>query len=302
MEDAPTELTCKYTIINCVPPNYRKGFPPSNGSIHNIFQHTRRSSSLYRHANQQSHTSQENLIEENPYISMASSTTKNDGDATSDHTNISLQDLFDDGIYGKGYVPPPVVMSPESSRTPSPFQRPPSYKEFNTSTSVATVGGRERSKVITKRSSLERLAGGLMKVPSLRRKTESKDNLLENDSNDGDDDHDYDDVIVNVPALIMAQQESDSADGGGARTATPPTSGPATQRALSSRSDQSHAHNYRDDEIYCNLPYTKEGGTGNTGQRWESYWKTQTLLRSPDQGQRSAVETREIKDTTSKKK
>lgn len=237
---------------------------------------------------------------------MASSKTKNDGDASSDHTNISLQDLFDDGIYGKGYVPPPVVMSPESSRTPSPYQRPPSYKEINddTSTSVATVGGRDRSKVITKRSSLERLAGGLVKMPSLRRKTESKDNLLENDSNDGDDDHDYDDVIVNVPALIMAQQESDSSDAGarGARTATPPTSGPATQRAPLSRSDQSCAHNYRDDEIYCNLPYTKEGGTGNTGQRWESYWKTQTLLRSPDQGQRSAVETQETKDNASKKK
>lgn len=247
---------------------------------------------------------------------MTSSTTKNvstNGDAASDHANISLQDLFDDGIYGKGYIPPPVIVSPESSRTSSPFQRPPSYKEVSddTSTSAATVSGRERSRAISKRSSLERLAGGLVKMPSLRRKTESKDNLLENDSND--DDHDYDDVTVNVPALIMAQQEYNS-DVGGARTTTntprpgsetPPTSSSTTitQRVLSSaKSDQSRAHNYQDDEIYCNLPYTKEGGMGNTGQRWESYWKTQTLLRSPDQGQRSAVETRKTKDTASKKK
>jgi hypothetical protein len=192
-------------------------------------------------------------------MARSSSTTKNsdNGDASSDHANVSLQDLFDDGIYGKGYVPPPVRVSPESSRVSSPFQRPPSYK----------------------------------KVPSLRRKTESKDNLLENDDSNGDDDHDYDDVIVNVPALNMTQQESSDRHTGaeGARVSTPggdatPISVPA---APSPRSGQSCAREYRDDEIYCNLPYTKEGGTGNTGQRWETYWKTQTLLRSPDQGQRS---------------
>lgn len=232
---------------------------------------------------------------------MANSMTKNDSDASSDHANISLQDLFDDGIYGKGYIPPPVVMSPENSRTSSPFQRPPSYKEISdddaSTTSMASTGGREQrtgSKASTnKRRSLERLTGrGLAKVPSLRRKTESKDNLLENDSNDGgdnDDDHDYDDVIVNVPALIMAQQQQQQQSD----DKTPPTSGSTattcTTTTSSSRSDQSRAHDYQDDEIYCNLPYTKEGGTGNTGQRWESYWKTQTLLRSPDQGQRSAV-------------
>ena len=234
----------------------------------------------------------------------------NNDETSSDHANISLQDLFDNGIYGKGYVPPPVKVSPESSRVSSPFQRPPSYKEVgdDSSTIVATFGGRDRthSNGLTKKSSLERLAGrGLMKVPSLKRKTESKDNLLENDSNDDDDDdHDYDDVIVNVPALIMAQQESSDRDTG-VEGATTPTSGPtttsaATRRALSPRSGQSRAHEYRDDEIYGNLPYTREGGMGNTGQRWESYWKTQTLLRSPDQGQRSAGEMREAKNTAVK--
>ena len=245
---------------------------------------------------------------------MARSTSKkndNDDDTSSDHANISLQDLFDDGIYGKGYIPPPVKVSPESSRVSSPFQRPPSYKEVGddacSSTSEATViGGRERTRSngLSKKSSLERLAGrSLMKVPSLRRKTESKDNLLENDSNDDDDDdHDYDDVIVNVPALIMAQETSDRNNG--VEGATTPISGTATttttQRALSPRSGQSRAHEYRDDEIYGNLPYTREGGMGNAGQRRESYWKTQTLLRSPDQGQRSAGEMRKVKNTAVK--
>ena len=216
-------------------------------------------------------------------------------DTPSDHTHINVQNLFDDDIYGKGYIPPPVVLSPESSRTSSPFQRPPSYKEIDDDSAAAAIGAKELNKT-TKRNSIGRLAGGLVKIPSLRRRTESKDNLLEKDSNDDDDDHDYDDVIVNVPALIIAQQDDSNAG-----MSTNPLPGSETPPRVSSESDQSRTR-YQDDEIYCNLPYTKEGGMGNAGERWESYWKTQTLLRSPDQGQRSAVETWKTKNTTSKRK
>lgn len=216
---------------------------------------------------------------------MTDSKTKEAEETPLGHTTTNLQDLFDDGIYGKGYMPPPVTKSSESSRTcspyqhtprtPSPYQQPPSAKDNND-----IVEGTEVSKT-KKRSSMERLTGGLVKVPSLKKKTESRDNLLEDD----DDSDDYDDVIVNVSAVAMAQCDD-----------TPPPPRPAPTH------DQSHTQ-YRDDEIYGNLPYTKEGGAvGNAGERWESYWKTQTLLRSPDHGQ-SSLDTGEKKlNTPSSKK
>ena len=43
-----------------------------------------------------------------------------------------------------------------------------------------------------------------------------------------------------------------------------------------------HPSHFEDDEvIYGNLDYSKLGAKGNAGERWESYWKTTTMLRSP---------------------
>ena len=169
--------------------------------------------------------------------------------------------MFDDGIYGEGYVPPPMIKSPEGSRTASPYQRPPSASARD---KEVHPGGSEVTKA-TKRSSLERLPGGLARVPSLRKRTESQDNLLEGD----DDDDDYD----HLSTVATTQRDSDD-------VAPPSRTPPPT-------SDQSHATRYRDSEIYGNLPFTKEGAMGNTGERWESYWRTRTLLRTPEQGQSS---------------
>ena len=166
-------------------------------------------------------------------------------------TAAKLQDLFDDRIYGQGYVPPAVITSPENSRTSSPFQRPPSSKSE----------GEVRSDVLkaAKRSSLERRQGGLVKSPSLRKRTESQDNLLKDD-----DDDDYEEIIVADKAKVTAATS----------LSQPVTTGGHGQ--------------YRDSEIYSNLPYVKEGGAlGNAGERWESYWKTHTLLRTQNQGQSS---------------
>ena len=146
-------------------------------------------------------------------------------------------------------MPPPVITSPESSRTNSPFQRPPSVKDED----ALPRRTNEVSKA-AKKSSLERRSGGLAKVPSLRKRTASQDNLLEKD--DEDDDHDYAEIIIN-----NAAQHEASASG---------------------------ATKYKDSEIYGNLPYAKKlGSVDNAGARWESYWKTDTLLRAQNQDQTS---------------
>lgn len=196
--------------------------------------------------------------------------TKETNDAKLNLSKSSLQDIFDDGIYGEGYVPPPVITSPETSRTTSPYQRPPSTSVRDKDT---FPGGSEVARA-TKRSSLERLAGGLVKVSSLKRRSESKDNLLEKD----DDDDDYDHLNT-----IITTQTSSSDE-------TPPTKSPhptSSHEKHGTTSDKSRATQYRDEEIYGNLLFTKEGAMGNAGERWESYWRTNTLWRMQDQGQRS---------------
>ena len=173
-----------------------------------------------------------------------------------------MKDIFDDGIYGEGYVPPMVVTSPERSRTTSPHQRPPSTEEV-----IILPGGKVvLTGKVSKRSSLERFAGGLVKVPSLKRRTESQDNLLDDD----DDSHDYDDVIVNKMVESHVSH------------VPPPQPRPSSSNSrqhTTTASDQSNVK-YRDEEIYGNLLYTKAGAMGNAGERWESYWKTRTLLRT----------------------
>ena len=246
---------------------HRKPFDGGNGTIRNSFQ-LRPSSSLRRRV-EQTHGSQENLLDESPYLHLSDATTKETNNVKTNLSKSSLRDMFDDGIYGEGYVPPPVVTSPETSRTTSPYQRPPSTGARDKD---VLPGGSEVT-TATKRSSLERLAGGLVKVPSLKRRTESKDNLLEED----DDDDDYD----HLNTMVTTHQTSSS-------DKTPPTKTPpptsAHQRVTTS--DKSHATQYRDEEIYGNLLFTKEGGAmGNAGERWESYWRTNTLWR--DQGQKS---------------
>lgn len=270
--------------------------PSRKTSSRNVYQHTQKpSSSLHRHVNQQNHASQENLIEETPYISAGGVT---NGNATSHPTHLPVQNLFDDVIYGEGYLPPPVKMSPESSRTTLQFGRPPSHRKVDSDESeTATSTGSRGQRKSTKRSSLESFPAGFVKVPSLKRKTESRDNLLEEDPND--DDRDYDDVIVNVPALIMAQQDDSDAAPLPSRETLPNYA--TINQSASSNGSQSQAR-YRDSEIYCNLMYAEAGGKGNIGQRWEAYWKAQTLMKSRDQGQRSARGTQKAQDTSSKKK
>ena len=166
-------------------------------------------------------------------------------------------------------MPPPVLTSPETSRTMSPYQRPPSASARDKDT---FPGGSEVTKA-TKRSS-ERLAGGLVKVPSLKRRTESRDNLLERDD---DDDDDYDHLHT------MGTTQMSSGDEAPPTKPPPPTS--SHQRGTTSI--KSRATQYRDEDIYANLPFTNEGAMGNAGERWESYWRTNTLWRMQDQGQRS---------------
>ena len=247
----------------------RKPFDAGNGSIRNSFQLRSRSSSSLRRRVEQSHSSQENLLDESPYLYLSDSTTKETNDAKLNLSKSSLQEMFDDGIYGEGYVPPPVITSPETSRTTSPYQRPPSASARDKD---IFPGGSEVTKA-TKRSSLERLAGGLIKVPSLKRRTESQDNLLEND----DDDDDYDHLNTMVTTQMSSSHEAPP-------TRTPP---PTSSRQRGTTSDESHGTQYRDEEIYGNLLFTKEGAMGNAGERWESYWRTNTLWRTQDKGQRS---------------
>ena len=250
---------------------------------HNIYQLTA-SSSLRRRADQ-GHLSQENLLDSHgptPYVTIKNSSVKDSSNTELNLSTVSVKELFDDGIYGEGYVPPPVRTSPESSRTPSPYQRPPATEEV-----IILPGGKvvltgNTGSASAKRSSLERFAGGLVKVSSLKRRTASQDNLIDDDDEndydhlckEGDNRGDYEDVIINKMA---AHDHSDKAP--------PPRLGSSNQshrQANRVTGDQSNAR-YRDEEIYGNLLYTKDGAMGNAGERWESYWKTQTLLRTKDQ-------------------
>lgn len=40
-----------------------------------------------------------------------------------------------------------------------------------------------------------------------------------------------------------------------------------------------------DETIYGNIQHQRLGAMGNAGERWESYWKTETILRTADQKQ-----------------
>lgn len=56
-----------------------------------------------------------------------------------------------------------------------------------------------------------------------------------------------------------------------------------TYRLTPQRQVDHQSSQYDDDEvIYGNLQHSKFGAMGNAGSRWESYWKTTTMLRSPE--------------------
>ena len=40
---------------------------------------------------------------------------------------------------------------------------------------------------------------------------------------------------------------------------------------------------YDDETVYGNIKHQQLGAMGNAGERWESYWHTNTLLRTADQ-------------------
>ena len=42
---------------------------------------------------------------------------------------------------------------------------------------------------------------------------------------------------------------------------------------------------YDEETVYGNIQHQQLGAMGNAGERWESYWKTNTLLRTDDQPQ-----------------
>ena len=105
--------------------------------------------------------------------------------------SVSLKELFDDNIYGKRYIPPSLTKSPLHSQTHSQNGDLESH-----SNGCAKVG-------IRRGSTLRRSTGVRGRKPSLNKRTESQEDLL-----DIDDSGDYDTLENYHPTVTVTTTDS----------------------------------------------------------------------------------------------
>ena len=120
--------------------------------------------------------------------------TRKPSESTPTHTEPEvLREVFDDDIYGKGYIPPSATKSPLPSESHSKMSQ---NGDLESHSNGHVKLGRRRS------STLRRSIGVRGRKPSLNKRTESHDNLL-----DIDDSGDYDTLENYQPTITVTTDD-----------------------------------------------------------------------------------------------